>query len=215
MYLAIVNDRESNILHTKYSNEGVSVDGVVMRRYNTWETAGGSDGPSHVLVEHAIVKYEYGNDEYLMKLSPLRERVKDSIEPQDMIPLVLLRENPESGIPAVCVEDLSSCEHVLYRIFFFSLGLAVSTLWILLPMFFLLADEDEPDDDDWIRLPNKADWRILVAIVVLVGVLPNALFFIWKGFRDCLSRNLSCFDLKLFDDVEVKKIRSDGRTNAN
>jgi len=231
MYQAMVLHRERTILMEKYISEGVSVDGVVMRRYNTWEIAGGSDGPSHVLVEHAIVKYEYGNDEYLMKLSPLRERVKDSIEPQGMIPIVLLREIPKSGIPAaVCVEEDLSCGHVvLYRTFSFSLGLAVSILWMtMLPIGFLLADEDKPDDDWYDPYFNddsatssqndSPDWRILVAIVLLVGILPIALFFFWKGFRDCLSRNLTCFDLKLINDVEVKKIRSDGRgtrTNAN
>ena len=143
--------------------------------------------------------------EYRMKLSPLREEVKDSIEPQDMIPLVLLRENPESGIPAVCVEDLTSCGHVLYRIFFFSLGLAISVTWTflacILPINYL-----------------GYDLTLLIGTIMLVGVLPIAIFFFWEGFRDCLvSLNLTCFDLKLIDNVEVKKIRSNRgiRTNAN
>ena len=33
---------------------------------------------------------------------------------------------------------------------------------------------------------STPDWRILVAIVLLIGVLPNALFFLCKRFRDCI-----------------------------
>jgi len=189
MYLAIVNARESNILHTKYINEGVSVDGVVMRRYNTWrEAAGGGDGPSHVLVEHAIVKYEYGNDEYLMKLSPLREHVKDSIEPQGMIPIVLLRENPKSGIPEpeVCVASIYWSP--LSRILLFTFGLAISAMSSLPCLLLYMLD---------------LDWRIIVAIVLLVGTLPIALIFFWKGFRDWLRPTMS---LNSSRGVEVRKL---------
>jgi len=78
--------------------------------------------------------------------------------------------------------------------------LAISTLWTY--WCFLLTDEDnwkDPYFDDDAATSSqsqndKADWGILVAIVLLVGVLPNALFFIWKGFRDVIRSIPATFD---------------------
>ena len=49
----------------------------------------------------------------------------------------------------------------------------------------------------------------LVVIVMLVGVLPNALFFIWKGFRDRIQSVVATFDKtrdnedQVFDNIQV------------
>ena len=129
---------------------------------------------------------------------PLTKHVKNSIGPQDTIPIVLLPRDPESGIPEVCVASLAWSP--LSRILLFTFGLAISTMWTIVPVCFLLPDEDD-SDNDWGYFSDpyfnsdsatsshqngKADWRILIAIVLLVGVLPNALFFLCKRFRDCI-----------------------------
>ena len=190
----------------KYKNEGVNVDGNVERIWSDWEPSrGGSDSPDFILVD---IRYEYGDDQYTMIIKPLTKHVKNSIGPQDTIPIVLLPRDPESGIPKVCVASLSWSP--LSRI------LRLGNICIAdNDTLRFLADEDEPDND-W-KDPyfnddsatssqvDKADWRTLVSIVLLVGVLPNTLFFIWKGFRD---RILSVFKTKshkeyILDNIQV------------
>eukprot|EP01083_Nonionella_stella_P108632 316116_1 len=205
MYKATYEAKESNMLMKKYKNEGVNVDGNVERIWSDWEyRSGTSDTPStFILVERALISYEYGGDQYKMRIMPLLKYVKD------------LRENPESGIPTVRLPGLSWSP--LSRILLFTFGLAISSLWTFLPVCFLLADEDKPDDD-WGHYNNEDSttssendnhWRILVAIALLVGVLPNALFFIWKGFRDRIqSVAATIFETKshkeyILDDIQV------------
>ena len=192
MYRATVSAKESNMLVEKYKNEGVNVDGNVARIWSDWERGGGgSDSPDFILVERALISYEYEDEQYQMFLCPLREHVKKSIGPQGTIPIVLFPNSPGSGIPEVNVAGLSWS--LLCRSVTFSIGLAVSVLWTALPCLFLYTDKS---DDEWGYFYNDdsttssqdstPDWRILVAIVLLIGVLPNALFFLCKRFRDCI-----------------------------
>jgi len=191
----------------RYKNEGVNVDGNVERIWSDWEPSrGGSDSPDFILVERALIRYEDGrDDQYRMRIMPLTKHVKNSIGPQDKIPIVLLPREPESGIPEVCVASLYWSP--LSRILLFTFGLAISTMWTILPICFLLADDEDKPYNDWGYFNDPyfnndsassqndgPDWRILVAIVLLVGVLPNALFFIWKGFRDSILSIPATFD---------------------
>ena len=144
MYNAIYGAKKSNMLKEKYKNEGVTVVGNVERIWSDWEyCSGGSDSPDFILVERALIRYEYEDDQYRMRIMPLTKHVKNSIGPQDMIPIVLLPRDPESGIPETCVASLAWSP--LSRILLFTFGLAISTLWTMLPVCFLMADEDEPD----------------------------------------------------------------------
>ena len=216
MYKATYEAKENNKLMKRYKSEGVNVDGNVERIWSDWEhSRGGSDSPDFILVERALIRYEGGrDDQYRMRIMPLTKHVKNSIGPQDTIPIVLLPRDPESGIPEVCVASLSWSP--LSRILLFTFGLAISTMWTILPVCFLLPDEDDSDNDwgyfsdpyfnndsDTSSQNDKADWRILVAIVLLVGVLPNALFFIWKGFRDCIQSVVAIFDKTRSDEDHV------------
>ena len=198
MYQATYAAKESNKLMKRYKNEGVNVDGNVERIWSDWEyCSGGSDSPDFILVERALIRYEYGGggDQYKMRIMPLTKHVKNSIGSQDTIPIVLLPRDPKSGIPEVCVASLAWSP--LDRIQMFTFGLAISAFWTFFVVCFFVADEDKPEDND------KADWRILVVIVLLVGVLPNALFFIWKGFRDCIQSVVAIFDKTRSDEDHV------------